>query len=322
MRASSKALVLFPLLATACGTGASSDYSPSYATLHGSIASSSVTTTADVRVALVWEVVNPRPGAAALKSTQELGLRAQFPSNFQMDINSLPPSEALSKNLAAGTLVVYEDTNRNGKLDLLAVDARSATDRVLGVPRGLTVVYVEGTPPAKAASGYFANVALQRGFNLLQESGWGAAAPVANTPWTMLPLSTEIPIDLTDAPQLSQYVCQQEPGLISACASAPSAAVNCEPPAPSTPPPAAPTPGDKPVPPGNGGNGSNGSNGTNGAGSCEAAATSPCGQARCNVNGAGASTVGPSNGPPPSNGGSSPPPSPSGTGDGPPCCKN
>src|SRR5258708_29151867 len=168
MKRMSPAVILFPLLAAACGDGAGADYSHAYATLHGSIASSSVQTTSDVRVALVWQHVSGQPDAAALRSVQELGLRAQFPATFQMQINSLPPGEALSHmdpaaaakagidpnlHLAAGTLVVYEDTNGNGKLDLLSVDARSAIDRVLGVPQGLTLLYVEGTPPAPASHG-------------------------------------------------------------------------------------------------------------------------------------------------------------------------
>src|SRR6266478_122607 len=139
MRTTSKAFILFPLLAAACGSGAGPDYNRSFATLHGSIAGSSVQTTSEVRVALVWEHVNTEPGVTALKSTQELGLRAQFPSNFQMDINALPPKEALSQmdpakaatagidpnlRMAAGTLVVYEDSNGNGKLDLLTVDSK------------------------------------------------------------------------------------------------------------------------------------------------------------------------------------------------------
>src|SRR5258708_33472727 len=134
--------------AGACGAGAGADYSHAYATLHGSIASSSVQTTFQVRVALVWQRVSGQSDAAGLRSVEELGLRAQFPASFQMQINALPPSEALSSidaataakagidpnlHLAAGTLVVYEDSNGNGQLALLPVNDRSTIDRVLCV---------------------------------------------------------------------------------------------------------------------------------------------------------------------------------------------
>ncbi|HET6282818.1 MAG TPA: hypothetical protein VFH73_17775 [Polyangia bacterium] len=338
MSASGKAALMLSLLAGGCGNGAGSDYNTSYATLHGTITASSVDTTSDVRVALVWEHINAQPGATSLKSTQELGLRATFPTNFLMDINKLPPAESLTRmdptlaaqsgidpnlRVAAGTLVVYEDTNRNGKLDLLPVDTKSTIDRVLGVPQGLTVLYVEGTPPPAGSRGYFSGVTLQRGFNLLQESGWQQTKPIdptAATPWTVLPLSTAISISLTAAPQLSHYVCQKDPGLINQCLvtppsdpsiPTPTLPPNCgtAPAAGSTPAPAPgtgggapapgdltppcckttgddPTPGSKP-PPGNGSNGGT-PGGVNGAGmtNCAPDGTSaPCSQSACMFNG-------------------------------------
>lgn len=264
MSASRKAALMLPLLAVGCGNGAGSDYNTSYATLHGTITASSVDTTSDVRVALVWEHINAQPGATSLKSTQELGLRAKFPTNFLMDINKLPPAESLTKmdptlaarsgidpnlRVAAGTLVVYEDTNRNGKLDLLPVDTKSTIDRVLGVPQGLTVLYVEGTPPPAGSRGYFSGVTLQRGFNLLQESGWQQTKPIdptAATPWTVLPLSTAISISLTAAPQLSHYVCQKDPGLFNQCLVTPSSDPSI--PTPALPPNCGTAPAAGPAP--------------------------------------------------------------------------
>jgi hypothetical protein len=325
MRASNKAAIFFPLLTAACGSGAGPDYSRSYATLHGSIVASSVQTTSQVRVALVWEHVNTRPGVTALKSTQELGLHAQFPANFQMDINALPPKEALSQmdpakavqagidpnlRMAAGTLVVYEDTNDNGKLDLLTVDSESTIDRVLGVPTGLTLLYVEGTPPPVNMQGYFAGLTLQRGFNLLQEPGWQAGAPagpLSSAAWQLVPLSTEIAISLTASPQLSRYVCEKNPGLIDECAvtppsdpavPTPTLSPNCggAPASGSTPTPtptpggmnggsntgAPPVPGTKPLD--GDSNGGAPAGGINGAGqeNCSPdTAALPCSQAAC-----------------------------------------
>jgi hypothetical protein len=367
---------LLPVFAAACGAGAGADYSQAYATLHGSIASSSVKTTSEVRVALVWQRVSVQSAAAGLRSVQELGLRAQFPASFQMQINALPPSEALSSidaakaakagidpnlHLAAGTLVVYEDSNGNGKLDLLSINASSTIDRVLGVPQGLTLLYVEGTPPSPAAKGYFSGLTLQRGFNLLQEPGWQSGNRLTvSTAWSLLPLSTEIPIVLTAAPQLSQYVCQNDPGLINECAvstgpfmgnpsvPAPTLPPNCDLSSPaagapasgsapgdpvSTPPPLG---GDKTKGDGSGassgsnGSGSNGGGaaasppGTNGAGQVNCgpgSAATPCSQSACMFNPAGAAMP-PSSGPAASAATTDSPGS--GQPDGgitPPCCK-
>ncbi|MEA2698133.1 MAG: hypothetical protein QOI66_2404, partial [Myxococcales bacterium] len=219
--------------------------------------------------------------------------------------------------MAAGTLVVYEDTNGNGKLDLLTVDSKSTIDRVLGVPTGLTLLYVEGTPPPVNTTGYFSGVTLQRGFNLLQEPGWQAAAPVvplSSAAWQLVPLSTEIAISLTASPQLSKYVCEKNPGLIDECAVSrpsdpsiptPTLSPNCggAPSAEPTPTPGGMNGGAMP-PPSNGGsagdppvpgtkpmdgnsNGGAPAGGTNGAGqeNCSPdTAALPCSQAACMFN--------------------------------------
>jgi hypothetical protein len=339
-----KAALLLPLLG-ACGKGAGADDQQPYATLRGAVSSSNVQTTSEVRVALVWEHVGPQKGATALKSAQELGLHAQFPASFQMDVTQLPPTEALSQidpavatqtgldpklRIGAGTLVVYEDTNGNGKLDLVSLTSTSTIDRVLGVPQGLTVVYVEGTPPPPASKGFFLNVTLQRGFNLLQEPNWktaGGAPSLSGDAWTVLPLSTEIPIALTAAPQLSHYVCQQDPGLIDKCGSTPPSTPGAPQPT-SSPncgddPTSAPTPTPTPTPTSHQDGGAsdagdftppccktmvsndtpptNPSPGVNGAGRAECSpegfAASPCSQANCIFTMTGSGTPGTTNGP-------------------------
>jgi hypothetical protein len=234
-----RALVCVPLLA-ACGNGApGTHYNPPYATLHGAIVSSSVQTPADVRVALVWEVQGAGAGAPTLRAAQELGVRTDFPVKFTLDVNALPPAEALSTidsakaaaagvdpnlRIGKGTLLVYEDTNGNGRLDLLPVDAQTTVDRVLGVPDSLAVVYVEGTPPPPLTDGPLAGFTLASGFNLLREPtytdpqpGCGAQCfPQATGSWALLPLDTEITIALTADPALSRYLCQQGQGTMGA----------------------------------------------------------------------------------------------------------
>jgi hypothetical protein len=226
---------LLPFCFAACGTAAGPDYTKTLVTLNGTITSSAAAPSAPVRVALVWELANPQPGTGSLKSAQELGVRTQFPVDFQLDVNTLPPEEAMTSidatkasaagidpNLryAYGTLLVYADTNGDGKLDLLPLDAQSSTDEVLGVAQDLVVAYLEGTPPPASD---FMGIQLSAGFNLLQQPAEGStgpttcvgcAAPDAGSTdapqFTLLPLSTQIPIALTAAPELARYLCEQD----------------------------------------------------------------------------------------------------------------
>jgi hypothetical protein len=242
-------LPLFTLL-TACGSGAlDADFNPPYATLKGSIVSSSVPTPSEVRVALVWVPIYP--GGPALKSAQEVGVRTDFPVRFQLDIDRLPPPEAMNVVPAAeaakycvepgvkfayGTVVVYEDLDGDGQLGLIPVDATTAPDRVLGVPAGTTLIFIEGDAtflPGCALPPYLAGLTFHPGFNLVSEP----IGPSFTGDVTSLPLSTEIEIALTADPLLTRYICQpgqagiggvnvcNQPG----CAAPPGAKISCAP---------------------------------------------------------------------------------------------
>src|SRR5262249_23602576 len=136
------------------------------ATLYGRITSSTASVTSpEVRVALVWERNEPAPGTRSLKVAQELGVHAQFPVEFQIDVAELPPADAMNQvepekaarggidprmRFALGTILVYEDKNGNGMLDLVPL-GENAVDHVLGVPEDIMVFYIEGPPPPAAA---------------------------------------------------------------------------------------------------------------------------------------------------------------------------
>jgi hypothetical protein len=203
-----------------CGEAAAPSYSPPFTTLYGRITSSSIPTPAEVRVALVWKHRDPQGNI--LRAAQELAVHADFPVNFRLDITTLPPDEAMnvgrtangtpnpSMRYATGTVVVYEDTDGNGRLDLAPIDAPAMGDRVLGTPQGISVLYLEAG--AATASG------AHPGFNLRREAVLADPAPGANpcqpsvvTPQAFLPSSTPLDISLTGSPELSREVCQFTP---------------------------------------------------------------------------------------------------------------
>src|SRR5262249_3728199 len=128
------------LLGAGCGSAAGRDYSPPFVTFFGGVTSPEVQTPADVRVALV--LGKREPEGNVLRAGQELAVKAEFPVRFRLEVNSLPPAEVMnwrsvngqldpSFRYATGTLIVYEDVNGNGALDLLSSDAQSSVDRVL-----------------------------------------------------------------------------------------------------------------------------------------------------------------------------------------------
>ncbi len=228
-----RALNLLPLLTLlGCGTAAGPSYDPPFVTLHGTITSSAVATPATVRVALVWNLDPKVAPASSFRAVQELDVRAEFPVGFRLDVRTLPPADAMrhidpSKTVpgyanafAIGTLVVYEDTNGNGKLDLVAVGG-TPSDRVLGAPERLEIIYLEGggfpkdpqaLPTDEGALDHSA------GFNLIVEPTradlvpgcTGCGGPVG--PWTKLSLDADLSIALTAEPQLSRALCEQTGG--------------------------------------------------------------------------------------------------------------
>jgi len=205
-------------LIAGCGSAAGTDYAPVFVSLNGVITSSQIATPSQVRVALIWK--HKDPDGNLVRSAQELPVASQFPVRFRLDITSLPPLEALNQRdlgggqfnpnwrYATGTLVVYEDLDGNGVLDLVRTDAETTVDRILGAPEHLSVFYTEGSNVRAGGSG------AQPGFNLRREPPLVDPAPgdalcSAHQQGTQqyLPLSTDIPVALTAAPELSREMC-------------------------------------------------------------------------------------------------------------------
>lgn len=204
--------------AAGCGEAVGPDYAPPLASFRGVITASELPAPAEVRVAFAWRKRDPEGNI--LRVTQEAAVRAEFPVRFALAVTRLPPEEAMNDGTtsagtafryATGTLIVYEDRNRNQRLDLLATDARESADRVLGAPSAMSMFYAEGpVMPREGALGP------RPGFNLRREAtfidpapGAEPCAPTLIERQEYLPLETEIPLTLTAAPELSRQICER-----------------------------------------------------------------------------------------------------------------
>ncbi len=210
MRSERGPLLLAVALAVAlaaCGTGAPDpSYDPPLLTLRGVLTNDGRLPVGDAKVALVWR----RPTSSLLLTegvAQQVPLRAEFPFRFELALHQLPPAEVMTEGWegsgAVGTLLVYEDLNGNGALDLLPEGAleSQAQDRVLGTPEQLSLLYTERAAPP-------------RGFQLVRSVPQPQPQPGPEPPLqlpperSVEPLDTEIPIPLTGEPQLAVNLCR------------------------------------------------------------------------------------------------------------------
>lgn len=210
-----------------CGDGrAGPDYEVPFATLRGTISSSTVQTPAEVRAALLWH----KNGSGDPSVAQEVRVRAQFPVGFELHVLSLPPEEAMGPAYgqirigpdgmpvpiggireSLGEIVVYEDSNGNGKLDVIPLDGPGSerfADRILGHGDHF-VRYYEGTP-TESLPGYTPGFQLAGYYSIPGPNGdLPAVRPV--------PFSTQISIALTGDPWLSPlHLCPFE-GTLGYC---------------------------------------------------------------------------------------------------------
>ncbi len=215
----------------ACGGAPGNNYNAPVASLQGTITAASISTPEQLHVALVWDHFDGDTGE--LKSAQEVGVRAEFPVRFKIDIATPPPEAAMNRvpadeaasagfdpasfRFALGTVLVYEDGNANGTLDLLPLNATTSVDRPLGAAKPW-LMYIEGTPPSDDAFG----VHLVAGFNLVGEDPTacpvdanGEAPDFCRPKMTTFPLTTELEIALSNDPRLSALLCASGGGASS-----------------------------------------------------------------------------------------------------------
>ncbi|HEX9295286.1 MAG TPA: hypothetical protein VF881_05610 [Polyangiaceae bacterium] len=141
-------------LVTGCGSPFASDPDvyPPLTTVNGELRKDDnfAAPTANTRVAVLWASAD----RGQYEQAVDLPVQPVFPSNFKIDLVEPPPLDMFDQvndspgfKIAHGALVVYEDVNQNGKLDLVDGTSPTFVDRILGANGNLVLVYVDGTLP-------------------------------------------------------------------------------------------------------------------------------------------------------------------------------
>jgi hypothetical protein len=191
-----------------------------------------------VRVAVVWEITGQALGDGGYgddhRTAQDIAVTPVFPTDFQLDLAELPNdlqpfhqlfggSPSVNLRAVAGFVVVYEDLNRNGKLDLVTSSSPGFVDSVLGEAT-TPLLYLEGTLPtdlsliasAKDADGHLPAL----GFNLAENYCVMRKAPPAGSTcdavFDWMPVSTRISIAVSGDAKLANIMCKEMPtGVLS-----------------------------------------------------------------------------------------------------------
>ena len=170
-------------------------------------------TTSALRVAFVWQRHLEDDGVAVI--SQDVPVTPDFPARFTLEVYDPPPESAMHEaeeleedfegmdfRAAVAQILVYDDLNGNGRLDILSHDAEDYIDYVVGYAEDYMVVYIEGNPPPYELDG----VVFVRGLNLIHfdydSDGWSPEVE-------QLPLDTELHIDVGDDPDLQYLMCDQ-----------------------------------------------------------------------------------------------------------------
>ena len=168
---SSRTITVFALgltfLATgACGELGGSDAPPAtLATISGALSDlGDLEIKGELRVALVWRNGSSdyAPGTGdPYNIAEDVPVTAELPARFTLELTGPPPAIAMraitsetadtdfppGSSYARGALVVYDDLDRDGRLDLADAGATEEVDRLVGARGDLEVWYVAGGVP-------------------------------------------------------------------------------------------------------------------------------------------------------------------------------
>jgi hypothetical protein len=216
---------------TACSSSlsGSTDRPSVLATIHGTVdAPQSVSLgSSPLAVAIVW--AKPVAGSPQLVATS-VAVTPNFPSSFSLDLTDLPPDSVmfdisniecgappcdkpdaapLHQRIALATLVVYEDVNRNGQLDLVPPGAPAYVDRIVGGSLQYGIVYSE--QPLPQDQNYFPipgkdGSVLKAGYNWVRvhrwdcepgDGGWNGCRPSV----FYRPIDTPVTLSMFELPE-------------------------------------------------------------------------------------------------------------------------
>jgi len=229
MRALLSLVISAPLLisALACGEVGDVEKRPPLAVLDGQLSQASpqaLRPGANVRVAVVWLSVDGGYSVA-----QDIPVTPVFPAKFHLELSDPPPATAMAHGtpgrdasdlkssrdtwpadfgVAIGSVVAYEDTNGNGKLDLVDQSATAFVDRVLGVNGELLLLYFEGNiVPSDFKTDAAGNRPAQ-GYNLAGTTLCAGKGTCNHDSDGWLPMTTLYDLPLSADPQFGKVMCQ------------------------------------------------------------------------------------------------------------------
>jgi hypothetical protein len=240
MRLAGLCLAVLPCLASAatgCGGGLDSDTATptTLATVSGTITNpQSLAVVSDaLRVAVVWDAAGQAlpDGSYATdhRTSQDIKVTSAFPVSFALKLADLPTDLQPFSELfgstgkvdlrgTAGFVIAYEDTNENGKLDLVTASSGAFVDKVLGSATS-PLLYLEGAMPtdtsllanAADSAGHFPT----RGFNLRVSYCVSGKTPPAGRrcedAYDWVTVGTPITLALTGEAKLADIMCQELP---------------------------------------------------------------------------------------------------------------
>jgi hypothetical protein len=170
---------------------------------------------------------------------QEIDLQTDL-DGFTLAITSLPPEAALfppyvqvssdtcgpALTEASGQLIVYADTNGDGRADIVPNDATASIDRVLGVPGNYHVIYSAVDQPQLAdsapnqSSDDDALLSITKGYNLIMDAPPNPDPSCLNVDPTsccapneaalVVPSSTPLSFTVGVDPDLGHYLCDAD----------------------------------------------------------------------------------------------------------------
>jgi hypothetical protein len=154
-------LCSFAWMLSACGSAASYDYKlpepvdkepQLLGRIHGQTEGKTTAQRDLVQIALVWFPVSPRPGDVQISQNVTWRSTTLF-GGVDIEVLEEPPAHAVKTadmmRYGQAELVVYEDRNRNGKLDIVFGSGTDALhDRVIGLANGFRAWWLAGGAPA------------------------------------------------------------------------------------------------------------------------------------------------------------------------------
>lgn len=144
----------------------------------------------DLRAAVVWSTYDIsdifKPGKIKnVAVTADVAVSGDLPSRVLLDIPEIekgPASTPDSPFLIFGSTVLYQDTNKNGRLDLAAFGAARTVDRLVGTADHLAFFIVGSDGQGEGA---------KPGLHLFKVPSSSALPPVCDKP---MPESKEVPL--------------------------------------------------------------------------------------------------------------------------------